>query len=96
MTSGGVDLSLSAVLLLSACDCSTTRFGEAYNDASVILPSNSITSFYNDDPIYVTVNIDDSVSTVCGNQDGLTFCSHRSFSIINKATGLEETTLLSH
>jgi hypothetical protein len=72
MTSAGVDMNLSAVLLLSACDCSTTRYGPIFNDGATFPAYDSITSFWGIGATSFDLNLIDSVSSVCGNQDGTT------------------------
>jgi hypothetical protein len=72
VTSAGIDLELSAVLILSACECATTRYGPAYNDDATFPAYDSITSFWGIGATSFDLNLIDSVSSVCGNQDGTT------------------------
>ena len=82
-TVGGEACRIAAIVLLSKCDCTQTRFGDKYisiNSASnpTVNPVNTARG----DPVqYVTLLLADSVSYSCGNGDGFTFCGARTFII---------------
>jgi hypothetical protein len=89
-------LSLQSVGILSSCNCSRTKFGELYVPGGGTNPSVRFVNIaYGDPAVVVTANLYDSVSYSCGFPDMYNWCNAtRTFSIVNKVTGLVETALI--
>jgi hypothetical protein len=88
---------LAAILLTSACDCKLTKFGGLWVginfEANPTASALTVTRGGNAETVSLLLH--DSVSYSCATGDGLSFCGARTFSIIDKATGLTPKSLVS-
>lgn len=80
---GGEACRIAAIVLISECKCTQTRFGNKYiikNSAKN--PTATKVPIARGDPVSsVTLLLADSVSYMCGTGDGSSFCGARTFNI---------------
>lgn len=88
---------MAAILLTSVCDCKLTKFGGLWvamnSEANPTASTVTVTRGGTADTVSLLLH--DSVSYGCATGDGLSFCGARTFSIIDKATGLPPKSLVS-
>ena len=80
---GGYDLVFCGFGALADCDCSTSTFETTVTPE--LPPSLNIVS--TDNIKTFTLITPDTISSVCGNADGFSFCGERVISIEDKLTG---------